>query len=691
MRNERKLWTALACTAAWACLSALESAAQAVPVDTLLAKELVPVTVRASRLPEQDLKTPLAVGKLGSYRLQHGQQGLSLEESLSAIPGLFVQNGNNFAQDVRISIRGFGARSAFGIRGIRILLDGFPETSPDGQGQVDNIDPVLLRAVEVVRGNTGGYYGNASGGMIRMTSLDFDAPSGVESGASAGAYGFRKLHVKSNTSAGNRVFAVNGMYAGMEGYRQHSAFRNYLGNAGMQWKPDLRNTIQVLANLSISPRADDPGALTWAEYQADRRQARARNLTFDAGESVRQGRLGLSWVHHSADSSQWDFRVFQTLRSFDSRLAGNPAEVVRFQRSFRGVQASYQRTDVKGRLKVRTMVGAEAEAQSDHRRRYANDEGVQGERKLDQDETCAVAALYLNQQYELGRRWGIFPGVRADYLRLGVKDRFLSDGDDSGERDYLVANPFLGVRFQLFRYSAFYVNIGSGFETPTFTEYAHPLGIGGFHPDLKPQRSRSLELGWKGAGVGNRLKYDLALFRIRLRDELVPVEVDARTYYENAARSLRKGLEAGCSFYAGAGIYLFANLTVSQFEFQDYEEDGQDYRGNRQPGVPLQTAYLELRYARGNGFLMTFRAQQAGTMYADNANRTVVPGYRLLHANAGYRWVRNRVAFEPFLGINNLWGESYFSNIRINGFGGRYYEPAAPLNLYGGIKVHIGR
>ncbi|MEY3053325.1 MAG: hypothetical protein RLY31_3110 [Bacteroidota bacterium] len=691
MKAKRTTWEKAAIMAVWILSLHAGVSGQVGSPDTLLAEELVAVTVQASRLPSQDLSTPLAISRLGSYRLRHGQQGLSLEETLTTVPGLFVQNGNNFAQDVRISIRGFGARSAFGIRGIRMLLDGFPETSPDGQGQVDNIDPALLSDVEVVRGNTGGYYGNASGGMIRFTSLDFEGPPRTEAGVAAGAYGFRKALVRSQGRLGaNRVYAFNGMYAGTNGYRNHAAFRNYLGNAGMQWKPDRNNTVRFLANISFSPQADDPGALTIGEYRQDRRQARERNVAFDAGESVRQGRLGISWLHQFRDSSQLDVRIFKTFRVFDSRLAGNPAEVVRFDRSFRGSAMTYQRADEAGRVRVRTLLGMEAEAQTDHRRRYVNNGGIRGGLKFDQDEVCAVAAIYLSQEYEMGDRWGVYPGIRTDYLRLQVNDRFLSDGDDSGERDYLVANPFIGLRFRLSRHSTLYANAGSGFETPTFTEYANPSGIGGFNPGLQPQRSRSVELGWKGAGVGNRLKYDVAIFRIRLRDELVPVEIDARTFYENAARSLRRGLEAGCSFFAGSGIYLFANLTVSRFEFQDYRERGRDYQGNRQPGVPLQTAYLALRYHHRGGLFLTLRAQQAGRMYADNANSTEVSGYRLLHANIACRLSLDSIILEPSFGINNVWGEPYFSNIRTNGFGGRYYEPAPPVHVYGGVKFLFG-
>ncbi|MEY3368094.1 MAG: hypothetical protein RI973_1249, partial [Bacteroidota bacterium] len=510
--------------------------------DTLaLRQELNPVTVSASRLEASDDKTALATTLIGAYRLQHSQQQLALDEMLGVVPGLFAQNGSNFAQDVRISIRGYGSRAAFGIRGIKILLDGFPETSPDGQGQVDNIDPAIANSVMVIRGGTAALYGNASGGQISFSTLNFDLPRSLEAASSLGSFGFGKVHVKSNSRRGKWASAVNLVGTRQTGYRQHSSFQNYLVNTGLRFQPDSLTELILALNAAYSPEALDPGALTLTEVAADRRAARERNTVFDAGEKLWQGRLGLSFSRTLSSGHKITARVFQTRRDFSNKLAGSPAEIVRLDRVFSGASAAYTREGKMLGRKLSISSGIELELQSDDRSRYVNENGKQGELLFDQNEQCKNFGLFLSGKYELSDRLYIYPGARLDAVTLRVADNFISNGDDSGERRFKVFNPILGVNYALSNRMHLYTSLGRGFETPTFTEFAHPEGLGGFNPGLAPQRSVNMEAGVKGSRGDGKLKFDAALFYIRLTDELIAQESANRVYYKNAGVSSRRG------------------------------------------------------------------------------------------------------------------------------------------------------
>jgi iron complex outermembrane recepter protein len=660
--------------------------------DTLPVTDLKPVTVSAYRLESTDLATPLSLTNIASYRLQNGQQQLALDESLAAVPGVFVQNGTNFAQDVRVSIRGFGSRSAFGIRGIKILVDGFPETSPDGQGQVDNIDPATVTSLSVIRGSTAGLYGNASGGQISFKTLNFKEINHVEMAATAGSFGFQKYQFSGGGKFSKALMAFNSTYTRIDGFREHSAMKNLLLNGGIFLPIDSTFDITIAANYSNSPEAQDAGALTVAEVEADRSAARERNVTFDAGEDLWQGRAGISLTKRFSKKDQINARIFSTQRRFSARLPIVPAEIVELKRFFNGLNINYLHSGRILKLPWELNLGVELEHQNDDRQRYLNEAGKKGSLLLDQRELFTTAGIFLSQKISLTERLQFFPGVRFDAMRLSVEDQFKADGNDSGEKTYAVFNPILGLSYQFALPLNLFANASTGFETPTFTEFANPAGSGGFNPDLNPQKSKNFEIGAKGVLAGGRIKYEAAIFHIRLTDELIPFE-DAtqggRTFYRNAGKSVRNGLELGFGSYLGKGFYFYGNYTLSDFRFREYVSGNDDLDGNLLPGVPRRLAYAEFRYFKSSGFHFTQTFQLVDPQYVDDLNTTKTDTYVLANFRAGYRQRFEKWMLEPFLGVNNLFDAGYYANIRINGFGGRYYEPAPGIHFFGGLKVGL--
>ena len=657
--------------------------------DTLPITDLKPVTVTAYRLETTDLTTPLSLTTVGSYRLQNGQQQLALDEALAAVPGVFVQNGSNFAQDIRVSIRGFGSRSAFGIRGIKILLDGFPETSPDGQGQVDNIDPASVTSLSVIRGSTAGLYGNASGGQINFKTLNFTEKNHLGAGATLGSFGFQKYQYSGGGKFSKALIAFNSTYTKLDGFRDHSAMKNLLLNGGMYLPVDSTFDITIASNFTYSPQAQDPGAFNIFEVETDRSAARDRNLTFDAGEKLWQGRTGISLTKRFSKNDQVNARIFSTQRRFSAKLPINPAEIVELKRSFRGLNTSYLHSGTLLKLPWEANLGFEFENQYDDRQRYLNEAGEKGSRLLDQKEIFTTAGIFLSQKISLTRHLQFFPGVRFDAMWLNVKDRFVADGNDSGDKAFYVFNPILGLNYRVAEQLNLYVNASTGFETPTFTEFANPTGAGGFNPDLNPQKSKNFEFGAKGLLASGRLKYEIAAFHIQLTDELIPFDEDSqgRTFYRNAGKSRRNGLEAGLGSYLGKGFYVYANYTWTDFRFKEYLLGAGDLDGNYLPGVPRQFAYAEFRYFKSSGFHFTQTFQVVTPQFTDDLNTTKTDTYVLANFRAGYRQRFEKWVLEPFFGVNNLFDAKYFSNIRINGFGGRYYEPAPGINFFGGVKV----
>lgn len=672
------------------CCFLLKVKSQNTDADTLTVTDLRPVTVTAFRLESSDLTTPLALSNVGEFRLQNGQQQLALDESLSAVPGVFVQNASNFAQDIRVSIRGFGSRSAFGIRGVKILVDGFPETSPDGQGQVDNIDPASITALQVIRGSTAGLYGNASGGQINFSTLKFTEKNFAEAAATFGSFGLQKYQLRGGGKMGKVFQSFTGTYTGLDGYRDHSGMKNMLLNAGFLIPVDSTLELMVSANFTYSPEAQDAGALTLTEVEANRSAARQRNVIFDAGESLWQRRTGVALTKRFSNNRQLNARLFNTQRHFSTKLPVSPAEMVELERNFNGMNVNFRQAGQWFNLPWEANLGIEIERQHDERKRFENLEGVQGNLLLNQTENFSTAGTYLSQKISLTHRLEFFPGVRLDAMWLDVDDHFLADGNDSGKKSYLVFNPLFGLSYRVSAPLNLYVNAGSGFETPTFTEFANPDG-GGFNEMLQPQKSKNVEIGAKGTLRRNRLKYEIAAFYIRLADELIPFddEIQNRTFYRNAGRSARSGLEFGLGSYLGKGFYLYTNYTLTNFRFKTYQIGQEDLRGKFLPGVPRHLVFAELRYFKTSGFHFTQTVQFVSPLYADDVNQTKTAAYVVANFRAGYRRQFDQWAIEPFFGINNLLDTHYFSNVRINGFGGRYYEPAPGIHFFGGIKAGI--
>lgn len=673
-------------------LTALPGAAQAGASGAGLPEEVI---VTATRIPSNPGDLPFAAGVVTGERVQRARQQLGLDEALASQPGLFFQNRYNFAQDLRIAIRGFGARANFGIRGIRIFADDIPQTLPDGQGSVDAIDLGSVAAVEVIRGPFSAVYGASSGGVIHIRTEEGPDPPQLSARLNTGSYGFRQWQAKAGGQAGSLNWLGNLSATDLDGYRAHSNYASDLFNSKFRYDFDASASLTVVLNAVDSPYADDPGGLTAAEAAADRRQAAPRNLQFDAGEALEQQTFGLAYRKAFGGGRELLLRNYYQRRDFVNRLpfdinSNGQGGSVDLQRRFAGLGAQYGWTADWSGLPSRLVVGFDYDAQRDHRRRYANLQGLVGALTTDQDEDVTNAAVFVQDVMELGEAFTLTLGARYDDVEYRVQDRTGAPG--SGRRSFTEFSPMAGLSWAVSGSLRLYGNLSTSFDPPATTELANPYAPTGFNPDLESQSATNVEVGAKGL-LAERARYEVALFHIDVEDEIVPFELEGsgQSFFRNAGSSTHRGVEASLVLQLLPGLTGSASYTWSDFTFDAFRDPaGGVFDGKRIPGIPEHLFQAGLEWNHAGGLYAGLELLYAGRFYADNANDVASGDYLVADLRAGYRWQAERWTFEPFAGVGNLLDEQYMGNIRLNAAFGRYYEPAPERNAYLGVAITYG-
>ena len=664
----------------------LKMAAQ-IPNDTIKVaevQELSSVTISATRFENASALTPFAISVLNQNQIQKGQQKLSLNESLLTVPGVFTLNPDNFTQDLRISIRGYGARAAFGIRGVRVIVDGIPESTPDGQADVDNLDMGAMQQLEILRGAASGMYGNAAGGVLYLQTEEATDRPFIENQISAGSYGFWRFQSKMGFKTGKLTHFYSVAHNNTEGYRAQSAMRQTIFNGKWRYEISPSAKLSVLINYGNSPLAQDPGSLTALQIDSNRRQANLQNVQFNGGESVEQGRVGLIYDKKFSTQRSLKIRGFLTKRSFDNRLAFRNGGIGQIERLFGGGAVQYEFQTAK----LKTQIGIETDKQGDDRRRFNNLNGTRDSLTLDQTETFGSVGSFIFSEWRPTAKWQFSTALRYDWVNLEAKDKFLNDGNQSGSRSLGRFNPSVGVFFKATPSVFLYGNVSSGFETPTLNELsANPSNTGGFNPDLNPQQSINYEIGSKFR-VSPKFKGEIALFHIDLTNESVPYQLPAsrRTFFRNAGNSQRNGVELSLNSQLHEWISATVNYTFSDFTYKNYEVSGTKLDGNRQPALPQHLLFGELRVEQTNSAFLILQGRYVSALFADDANKFMDSDYATFNARLGFTKLWRGQVIEPYLGINNIFSKKYNANVVINANGNRFFEPAAGAYVFGGVK-----
>lgn len=659
--------------------------------DTDADQDRPAIVVTAPRLSRSLQDTPAAVSAVTREQIQQGQQGLQLDESLTTVPGLFLQNRNNFAQGQRISSRGFGARAPFGIRGVHIRVDGIPYTLPDGQAQVDAIDLDSAERIEVIRGPASVLYGNAAGGVIDVTTEDGSRRRNTaEIGLQGGSDGYRKLSASHGGESGPWLHNVSVSALDFDGHRDQSAVEKRLFNGRIGYRLDDTRTLSALVNVLDLPLAEDPGGLTLDEVEQDRDQAAPMSDILDAGQEVEQQLVGLQYRDRDLAGGDLNLRAFASWRDFEQQLPFPGSSRIRYDRFYYGGGADYRRgLELLGRPTT-VLVGTEVGRQEDDRSRFAvNTDRQITARTGDEQQDATSTGVFALADMEVQDRLTISAGVRHDWVRLSIEDRFMADGvDNSGSRTFREWTGSLGALLRLNDDHALYTNVATAFETPTFTEFARPDGQGGFNSAVEPQEALSRELGIRGS-LSMGIEYDMSLFRIDVDDELLPFEAtDGRTYYENAGQTSRQGAELALDWYMTPAWRWHSALTMASYRFEDFETDTDDYSGLRMPGLPRHQWNNRLTWSGLGDSFASIEGLYSGDFHADNANTVEVDSSWVMNLRAGTGWqLGGERTLKVHAGIRNLLDEDYYANVRINANGGRYYEPAPGLTVHGGVEL----
>ncbi len=651
------------------------------------AVQLEPVVVTATRMVSEAARVPAAVSMVAGEDIRQGRPAITLDDALARVPGVFTQNEFNFAQDLRISIRGFGARAAFGIRGIQIYMDGIPLTLPDGQNAVEIIDPDLISRMEVMRGPVSALYGNASGGVINIITQEGPQQTFLETRGLAGEYGLWKTVVKGGGQQGavNAFAALSHLETG--GFRDHSRAERTVFSSRLRVDMDAHSDLTLLLNAVRMPQAQDPGGLTAAQVDEDRQQAAPLNLLYNTGEELSEHRVGMVYRRETATRQYLEAAGYFGRRDLDNAV---PFRFIELERKIVGGRLQYDMgTGFFGRDQ-RLVSGIDIAHQADDRVNYDSIGGRPGDTLLlDQDESVTSIGGYLQGEVDLTPAWTILAGGRYDNVRFSIDDRRpADDDDDSGSRTFDQFTGRFGLLHAPARAVRIYANVAQSFETPTTTEVVNrPEGGGGINPDIEPQKAVNYEVGAK-MNFGGGFTLDAALFLIRLRDELIAFRDDTdRVFYRNAGESRRTGAEIGLTKNLGQGLRLHTAYTYLNAEFETFDKAGVDLSGNQVPGLPHHLWFFELSYQHHSGFYTSGDVRYAGSFYVDDENTLKNEAYTVVNARLGLARHIGRWTLEPFAGADNLLDETYIANVRINAAGGRYFEPAPGRTFFGGIRI----
>ncbi|HBX6652337.1 TPA: TonB-dependent receptor, partial [Klebsiella pneumoniae] len=684
-----------------ALLLPLIAAAQAADEQTMV--------VTAAPTTVSELDTPAAVSVVNGDEMRQAAPRVNLSESLGAVPGLQVQNRQNYAQDLQLSIRGFGSRSTYGVRGLRIYVDGIPATMPDGQGQTSNIDIGSVDTIEVLRGPFSALYGNSSGGVINVTSQTGTQPPTVEASSYYGSFGTWHYGMKATgavgdgSHAGDVDYTVSTNRFTTHGYRDHSGARKNLANARLGVRINDVSKLTLLLN-SVDIKANDAGGLTADEWRDNPRQS-PRGDQYNTRKNTRQTQAGLRYERQL--SAQDDLSVmmyagerettqFQSIPRAPQLKPSHAGGVIDLTRHYQGIDT---RLTHRGELLVPVTLtaGLDYENMSERRKGYENfvmvngapQYGEQGALRRNERNLMWNVDPYLQTQWQLTDKLSLDAGVRYSSVWFDSNDYYITpgNGDDSGDASYHKWLPAGSLKYALTDAWNVYLSAGRGFETPTINELSYRSdNQSGLNFGLKPSTNDTVEIGSK-TRIGNGL-FTAALFQTNTDNEIV---VDSssggRTSYKNAGKTRRQGMELGLDQQFGESWRLKAAWTWLDATYRTNVCDDASCNGNRIPGIARNMGYASFGYQPEQGWYAGSDIRYMSEIMANDENTAKAPSWTVVGLTTGYKWSYGRMDMDLFGRIDNLFDREYVGSVIVNESNGRYYEPAPGRNYGIGLNL----
>ncbi|XZW18525.1 TonB-dependent receptor family protein [Acinetobacter baumannii] len=667
--------------------------------------------VEATRTDTGYLQTPASVFRIEAPQVDSSSQ-VNLTEVVKGIPSLQIRNRENYAQDLQLSMRGFGARSTFGVRGIRLYVDGIPATMPDGQGQTSNIDLSSLDHVEVLTGPFSSLYGNSSGGTILTSTKEGQGKDSIELSYSGGSHDKSRagLVLQGGAKGANEPsYVISSSYFDTDGYREHSGAEKVLNNAKLSWNLDDGSKINWVTNY-VKINADDPGGLTRADWQNNPKQVVQNVLDYNARKEIEQTQTGLTWSKPINDQHELYAMTYMGQRqvtqyqSIPDTVQKNPntpyqaGGVIDFKRNYYG--ADFRWTGKELLPNTTLSIGVALDAMKEDRQGYQNfndtgDKGVKGALRRDEDNTLWNIDPYVQASWQFLPTWRLDTGVRYSNVHYKSKDYYIVglNGDNSGKTSYEEVLPSVALSWQITPEVLAYASYAKGFETPTFTEMAYPAQGGASTLDLKPSTSDTYETGLKSQ---NQLgDFTLAVFQTKTKNDIVSAEsFGGRSTFRNADKTLREGVEFAWNKKLWRDLTAIASYTYLDATFDSTVPAAGKIsdipEGNAIPGIAKNQAYVSLAWQPSHGLYGGVDVQYMDKVYVNDTNSDAAPSYSVTSANVGYAWVMGDWKVNSFARVDNLFDRNYAGSVIVNDSTqpvGRYFEPADGRNWSAGLRV----
>jgi iron complex outermembrane receptor protein len=670
-----------------------------------LSQTLPQVTVSATRTEAAPFDVPASVDVIDGEQLRSaGRPEINLSESLVFVPGVSARDRQNYAQDMQLSIRGFGARSTFGVRGVRIYVDGIPATMPDGQGQLSNIDLTTAGRVEVLRGPFSALYGNSSGGVVQVFTETGEGPPLVTGSLAVGSNGLYRPGLRASGSSQGLSYVVSANNLASDGWREHSEVSRGLGNARLDIKRSEDSNWTVVAN-AIEMHAQDPLGLTRAQFEADPRSADSSATQFNTRKSVRQNQLGVIHEDRLAGGDrlrlmlyggQRDTTQYQAIPVATQLNPLHPGGVIGLERQYGGADLRWISNTTLAQAPLELVAGLSYDRMQELRKGWQNFEGtelgVQGALRRDEDNVVSNLDPYLQGVWKFTPRWSLTAGLRRSSVKFSSSDNYVvgANGNDSGSVQYGATLPVAALMFALSPQTHWYASWGRGFETPTFNELAYrPDGTAGLNFALKPSRSNNLEFGAKGRlnGAGDRRsEWSAAVFQTDTDEEIVTLtNSGGRSTFQNAGATRRRGVELAW----GASLARNWQVQLAQTWLDARYRDAFDTcnttpctrpvtipAGNRIPGTAQAMTAAQIAWQPVRGWRAGAEFRQSAKVYVNDANSDAAGSFSTWALHAGYVFDVKGWALAATARVDNLFDRRYAGSVIVNESNGRYFESA---------------
>ena len=672
-------------------------------VDTL-SYETDDVVVTATRVEKKIIDIPYPVIRINNTQYEYARR-VTLSDVVENVPGLFLQNryGNH---DVRVSIRGFGSRSNSGIRGVRILLDGIPESEPDGQTRIEAIDFNSVGSIEIVKGNASSLYTNAPGGVINFIN-DINFPySFVTQFNDFGSFDLHQNGIKFGVRTDHYGFLGTYSYHNYQGYRPHSQDYWNIFNTVVDLVPGDGTNLKVLGYF-VDGLIKLPGSLTLDQFNADPYQANQRDVDRDTKRITKKGRVGLLFNTDFGGSKYHVFEIvpYGTIKYFER----TSAEYRTIDRYGIGSSLKYIYKGPIGNLNNEFSVGGDVLYQTGPVAFFNNIGGVKGDNltALVNDDISNYG-VYFSENLELYNKQ-LYMLLTGRYDNVFFQSSDQLNYSRSNNRSFNQFTPKLALNYKITTSVAIYTSYGYSYDSPAGNELdnyptsSDPSVL--LNPDLNAQKSGNFEIGIKGNLIYpeslffSNIIFEATFFNIMIDDEIIPFEVYGDVFYRNAAQTNRSGLEIGGSVVIVNGLSLQLSYAYSDFVYDEYNAltinpdlttTEEDFAGNKPPSIPDHNVFGALSYNHTltqqiTGFLRGSVRYVSG-MFVDDANSAKTEGYTLLNAGIGFDMIFGKFNLLLSGGLNNLLDEVYVGFININSSNGQFYEAGEPYSWYAGLN-----